>query len=58
MVALTQPDAVEQTDNVVGSDTGPEGDIKQSDEQQRGTRKKISSPELWKKSIQRRLISE
>ena len=57
-MARTQPDAVEQTDNVVGSDTGPDGDIKQPDEQQWGTRKKISSPELWKKSIQRRLRSK
>ena len=39
-MARTQPDAVEQTDNVVSSDTGPDGDIKQPDEQQWGTRKK------------------
>ena len=61
-MAGTQPDAVEQTDNLIDSDTdnntGPEIDIKQPDEQQRGTRKKISSPKLWKKSIQRRLRSK
>ena len=53
--AGTQPDDVEQTDNLLDSDTGentcentdPEGGIKQPDEQKRGTRKHIPSPEQW-----------